>query len=134
MGNDAGILALLVEDDAIGAGTAAAVDVKGRQDGEFLPGARDGEVEALVVVVLVRVGVGPQRLARLVQAVALVQRRVDVRLPVARRAARLDARLPFGERGDRRPRAGLQGREREDRGEGEDEGGQGLFLVAVWWC
>lgn len=104
--NNTGILPLLIKNNAIRPWTATAIHVKRRQDGEFLPGARDREVEALVVVVLVRVGVGPQRLARLVQAIALVQRRVDVRLPVACRGAGLDAGLSGGEGGEWRSGGG----------------------------
>jgi hypothetical protein len=46
-----------VEDDAVRAGGSAGVDVEVVHDGELVPGRRGGEVEALVVVVLVGVAV-----------------------------------------------------------------------------
>ena len=53
---DEGVEAALgVEDDAVGAGRAAGVDAEGAEDGESLPRAGVGEVEALVVVVPVGV-------------------------------------------------------------------------------
>lgn len=63
MGHDTGKLALVVDDDAVSAGGAAAVDPAVLQDGEFVVRTRDAvEGEALVVVVLLWVlGVAGER-------------------------------------------------------------------------
>lgn len=81
MGDDGVEVAIGVENDTVGTGAAASVDVEAVQNGELVPGGRGREVEALVVVVLV--GVGVLLLAGRVQAVSLVQGSVDIRLPVA---------------------------------------------------
>lgn len=57
MGDDGVKVAIGVEDDTVGTGAAASVDLEAVQDGELVPGARGREAEALVVVVLVGVGV-----------------------------------------------------------------------------
>jgi hypothetical protein len=54
VGDGAGVLAVGVEDNTVGAGRATGVDAAGL-DRELLVRAADGEVEALVVVVLVTV-------------------------------------------------------------------------------
>jgi hypothetical protein len=54
VGDGTGVLAVGVEDNTVGAGGATGVDAAGL-DGELLVRAADGEVEALVVVVLVTV-------------------------------------------------------------------------------
>lgn len=55
MGDGVLEVAVIVEDDAVGAGLAARVGGARAQDGELVPGAGVREVEALVVVVLVGV-------------------------------------------------------------------------------
>ncbi len=55
--------ALRVEDDAVGAGRAAGVDLEAGQDGELEPRGPGGEVEALAVVVLVGIASGACGLA-----------------------------------------------------------------------
>lgn len=57
VGDDGVEVAIGVEDDTVGTRAATSVDVEAVQDGELVPGARGRETEALVVVVLVRVGV-----------------------------------------------------------------------------
>ena len=69
MGDGAGVLAVLVEDDPVRARRAAGVGVEATQDRELLVRAGDGEVEALPVVEGVRVVVAADRLAVLEQAV-----------------------------------------------------------------
>lgn len=54
MGDGTSVLAVGVEDNTVGAGGAAGVDAAGF-DGELLVRTANGEVEALVVVVLVTV-------------------------------------------------------------------------------
>ena len=69
VGDGAGVLAVLVEDDPVRARRAAGVGVEATQDRELLVRAGDGEVEALPVVEGVRVVVAANRLAVLEQAV-----------------------------------------------------------------
>ena len=56
MGNGTSIFARSRKDDSVSAGRATAVDSTGLEDGKLLIGPSDWEVEAFVVVVLVRVG------------------------------------------------------------------------------
>jgi hypothetical protein len=57
VGDDGVEVAVRVEDDTVGTGAAASVDIEAVQDGELVPGTRGREAEALVVVVLVGVRV-----------------------------------------------------------------------------
>jgi hypothetical protein len=58
VGDGTGVLAVGVEDDTVGAGGAAGVDAV-LEDGELLVRAANGEVETLVVVVLVTADSNP---------------------------------------------------------------------------
>lgn len=78
MRNHTGKLAGAVENDTVRAGAAAAVHIVVLEHGELVPGAGGGKVEALVVVVLVRVLVCAQRLARALQRASLLLRRRDI--------------------------------------------------------
>lgn len=53
MRDQAGQVAVFVEHYTVGAGAAAAVDLAGAQDREFVVGPRNGEAEAFVVFVSV---------------------------------------------------------------------------------
>lgn len=79
------------EDDAIGAGRAAGVDLVGFQDGELVIGPVVRQVEAFVVVKAVRVAARarPPPQVRTPRR----HRRVDVALPVTNRSADFDAGL-----------------------------------------
>lgn len=68
VGNQTSQLAILVENNTVGTRGATIVDLARAQNRELVPVAGNGEVKALVVVVLVGVVVGC--LARLVEAVA----------------------------------------------------------------
>jgi hypothetical protein len=57
VGDDGVKVALGVENDSVGSGAAAGVDLEGGQNRELVPGGSGRELEALIVVVLVRVGV-----------------------------------------------------------------------------
>lgn len=117
MRNQAGIFTLLVEDDTVSTRAATSVDFERAQDRELLVRAVNREVEALVVVVSVRVAV--QLTAGLVLGVALVQSIVNVGLPVADAAAGLDAAVASLDDG-----GGLR------RG-GEEEEGSGNLLYFI---
>lgn len=67
VGDGPGIIAALVEDDAVRPGRAARVGLVGGQDGELLVGPVYQEVEALVVVEGVGVVVAADGVARLEQ-------------------------------------------------------------------
>ena len=113
--------AVAVDDDAVRARRAAAVeDAAAGQDGELVPGARGVEVEAFVVIVLVRVFIG----ADLLPAGQVVARGVggfrDVAAGVVVAAALAAAGLPGEDGGGR----GLDGR--RERGGEEGEGGEDL--------
>ena len=118
MRNDAREVPVAIEHDPIGTGAATGVDLEGVQDGELVVGPSDGrEVEALIVVVLVRVGAGAGGLAGCVERVAGGDGGGDVGRPVAGAAARVDARgvLAGEERG-----YGCAEDEREEEGEREE--------------
>ena len=74
VGDGAGVLAVLVEDDPVCARRAAGVGLEAAQDRELLVRARDGEVEPLPIVEGVRVVVAADRLAGLEQAAGLFSR------------------------------------------------------------
>lgn len=96
VGDGAGVLAVAVDDDAVGAGGAAVVGLAALER-EFVPGRRDGEAEALVVLVLVRVRVGADGLAVLQVVAGGVGRVGDVVGRVVVVAAG-GGRLALGER------------------------------------
>lgn len=85
MGNHTRQLAAIVEHNTVRTGAATIVHVVVGQDGEFIVRPGDGEVEILVVVVLVRIVAGLA--AGLVQGVALLDGGVDVAGSVADGAA-----------------------------------------------
>ncbi|KAB8356570.1 hypothetical protein FH972_024152 [Carpinus fangiana] len=106
-----------VNDDAVSTRGAAGVGLAGAQDGELVPGAIDGEVEALVVVVLVGVGAGAGLVAALDVVAGSIGSIGHGRRSVARAAAGR-GRLARDELGSRR-----------SQGErGEEEGGKELHL------
>lgn len=81
--NHDGELAISVEDNAVGAGAATSEEAARGEDGEFLPGAGNGDVEALAVVKGVGVVVPADLLAVLVVVEALVESGGDVVVGVA---------------------------------------------------
>lgn len=58
MGNQTSQFTLLIEDHTVGTRRATIIDLSRAENREFVPVARNGEVEALVVVILVGVIVG----------------------------------------------------------------------------
>jgi hypothetical protein len=93
MGDQTRQLVVAVEHHTIRSGATATVDMVGAQDGEFIPRAIHGKVEALVVVVLVRVLVRSESLTGLVQLVTLGLGGGDVAGPVAGATAGVDASI-----------------------------------------
>lgn len=91
--NNASLLSFGVEDDAIRSWTAARVGFVAAQDREFLVWAANAKVEALVVVVRVRIVAWS--IAVLVVAVACADGIVDVALVVAGVAAGYCAVVTF---------------------------------------
>jgi hypothetical protein len=114
MRNNARKLVILVEDHTVRTGRAATVDAARAQDRELIVGGGDAEVEALVVVVDVRVVVDV--VAGRVQRVALALGGRDGRRGIADTAAGVGA--------------GLAGLDLDGGGEGqragEEEGDEGL--------
>lgn len=87
-----------VEDDTVRARAASGVRLEAAKDRELEVWRGAGEVEALAVVVLVRVVVRANSLSRLVIAISLLYGFVNVFLPIADFATRSDAGLvlPWG--------------------------------------
>lgn len=112
MGDDTSQGARLVDDDAISARGATGVDTT-RLDGELVVGSRDGEVEALVVVVLVRVG----RAAGGTTVGYVVARSLSSGIDLGGRV--VDGAAGCGGAADE-----LGGRGAGDGNEGEEEGGE----------
>lgn len=101
-----------------------------RQDGKFIVRRRIGEIEALVVLVLMGVPIGGG--AGLQVAVALLDGGVDVGLAVAGAAAGVGALLAAVEEegGGEGGGGGVEGGEEEEGFEGEHGCGLGGW---VWW-
>ena len=91
MCNQPGTLITPIEHDPVSPRATSAVGLIATQDRELVVRARDGEVETLVVLVLVRVGVGTLGVALRVHFVARGLGVVDVGLVVAGVAAVIDA-------------------------------------------
>jgi hypothetical protein len=108
-------LVVTVEHNTVRSRATATVDLVGAQDGEFIVGTIHGEVEALIVVVLVRVAVRSDSLTGLVQRVTLVLGGGDVAGPVAGATASVDARIA----GHQVRWHGEDGR-KEESGDGEE--------------
>lgn len=118
VGNQSSIFTVTVEDNTIRTRLSTSINIEGWEDRVLVPRAGHGEVEPLVVVVLVRVAmVG---LAGLQKGVSLVQGGIDIWLPVACFATAFNARVAFVRRDSS-----------VDAGEEEKSGGGDLWYNQV---
>ena len=109
------VCALTGENDSIRPRTASGIDLIATQDGEFVIRTRVGEVEALVIIVYVRIFVFTDGGVLFIVVAALLDSVVDVGLIVTRAAALIDAlSLREGQKREISSSTGEDVRRRED--------------------